>query len=126
MAEALLRRVGQREADLEPGAFRAGLARLFPEDSPGASGPRVAAVLALLSRVSVISGGPGTGKTSTVAKILALLQEQALARGREPYRVELLAPTGKAAQRLGEAIRKYLTSFALDPLVAASVPAAAK
>ena len=126
LAESLGRRVGQRDADLDPRSFRAGLARLFPEDTPGANEQRLAAVLALLSRVSVISGGPGTGKTSTVAKILVLLQEQALARGREPYRVELLAPTGKAAQRLGEAIRTYLVSFALDERLATRVPTAAK
>jgi exodeoxyribonuclease V alpha subunit len=126
LADALSRRVGQSDTGLDPASFRAGLARLFPEDSPGAKEQRLAAVLALLSRVSVISGGPGTGKTSTVAKILVLLQEQALAKGREPYRVELLAPTGKAAQRLGETIRKYLASFSLDSTVAASIPAAAK
>jgi exodeoxyribonuclease V alpha subunit len=126
LAEALRGRVGQADADFDPASFRAGLARLFPEDSPGANEQRLAAVLALLSRVSVISGGPGTGKTFTVAKILVLAQEQAIGRGREPYRVELLAPTGKAAQRLGEAIGKYLASFALDPRVAASVSAASK
>ncbi len=126
LSEALSRRVGQSDRDLEPATFREGLARLFPEDSPGANEQRLAAVLALLSRVSVISGGPGTGKTSTVAKILVLLQEQARAQKRDAYRVELLAPTGKAAQRLGEAIRKYLASFALDPLVAASIPTSAK
>jgi exodeoxyribonuclease V alpha subunit len=126
LAEALLRRVGQSEEGLEAAALRAGLARLFPDDSPGAKEQRLSAVLALLSRVSVISGGPGTGKTSTVAKILVLLQEQALARKREAYRVELLAPTGKAAQRLGEAIRNYLASFSVDPAVVASIPSTAK
>jgi exodeoxyribonuclease V alpha subunit len=126
LAAALRRRVGEVDADFEPSSFRASLARLFPENSPGANEQRLAAVLSLVSRVSVISGGPGTGKTSTVAKILVLLQEQALARGREPYRVELLAPTGKAAQRLGEAIGQYLASLTLDPRVAASASAASK
>jgi exodeoxyribonuclease V alpha subunit len=50
----------------------------------------------------VISGGPGTGKTYTVAKILALLKEQA---GPEKLRIGLAAPTGKASARLQEAIR---------------------
>ena len=50
----------------------------------------------------VISGGPGTGKTFTVAKILALLLEQP---GAEKIRIALSAPTGKAAARLQEAIK---------------------
>jgi exodeoxyribonuclease V alpha subunit len=124
LAEALLRRVGQDEVGLDGTRLRADLARLFPEGSPGASEQRTAALLAVLSRLSVISGGPGTGKTYTVAKILVLLQEQALAAGRDPYRIALLAPTGKAAQRLGEAIQKILTELGTGPRVLASVPAA--
>jgi exodeoxyribonuclease V alpha subunit len=125
LAEGLLRRVGQDDAGFDGKKLRADLARLFPEGSLGAKEQRLAALLALLSRVSVISGGPGTGKTFTVAKILVLLQEQALAAGREPYRIELLAPTGKAAQRLGEAIQKYLPELSLDPRVAKGIPTTA-
>jgi len=62
---------------------------------------KVAAYTALRSRFCVISGGPGTGKTTTVAKILALLLQQNV-----DLRIDLLAPTGKAADRLGEAIVK--------------------
>jgi exodeoxyribonuclease V alpha subunit len=51
-----------------------------------------------------VAGGPGTGKTTTVARILALLDEQAAAAGRPPPRVALAAPTGKAAARLEEAV----------------------
>src|SRR5690606_25463388 len=52
---------------------------------------------------SVIAGGPGTGKTTTVAAVLALLHEQAAASG-TTLRVALAAPTGKAAARLTEAV----------------------
>ena len=52
----------------------------------------------------MVAGGPGTGKTTTVARILALLDEQAAAAGRPPPRVALAAPTGKAAARLEEAV----------------------
>ena len=84
-----------------------GMARLFP--GPPAGEPRleetdwqkVAAFAAISRRFSVISGGPGTGKTTTVAKILALLLEQA---DGAPFRIALAAPTGKAAARLREAI----------------------
>ncbi|HEX6275400.1 MAG TPA: exodeoxyribonuclease V subunit alpha [Polyangiaceae bacterium] len=124
LARALLDRVGAVDERLDTSLLCSGLARLFPE-APGASEQRLAAVLALLSRFSVISGGPGTGKTFTVAKILVLLQEQALAAGREPYRVELLAPTGKAAQRLGEAIQANLERLELEPRLAEAVPGVA-
>ena len=125
LAEALVRRVGQDERGLDAERLRADLERLFPAGASGSSDQRLAALLAVLSRVSVISGGPGTGKTFTVAKILALLQGQALAAGREPYRIELLAPTGKAAQRLGEAIRKNLAELPLDADVARAIPESA-
>jgi exodeoxyribonuclease V alpha subunit len=55
----------------------------------------------------VICGGPGTGKTTTVVKILALLQEQAL-RERAPLGICCCAPTGKAAQRLASSVSNGL------------------
>lgn len=66
---------------------------------------RLAAETAMRRRLTLISGGPGTGKTSTVVKILALAIEQAAARGTQLPRIKLMAPTGKAAVRLVEAIR---------------------
>jgi len=65
---------------------------------------RVAAIVAVCKRLCIISGGPGTGKTYTVAAIVRLLQEQASSRG-VALRVQLAAPTGKAAARLTESIR---------------------
>ena len=67
---------------------------------------RIAAIIALSHRLVIISGGPGTGKTSTVAKILALLASQALEQNEAVPRILLTAPTGKAAARLSESIRK--------------------
>ncbi|NLT30847.1 MAG: exodeoxyribonuclease V subunit alpha [Propionibacterium sp.] len=61
---------------------------------------QVAAILSNADWLTVIAGGPGTGKTSTVAKLLALMFAQA----EEPPRVALAAPTGKAAARLSEAV----------------------
>ncbi len=78
----------------------AGLDRLLPERGD----QRLAAAAAVLRRVAVVAGGPGTGKTTTVARILALLAEQAAARGDAPPLVALAAPTGKAAARLAEAV----------------------
>ncbi|MEB7502334.1 exodeoxyribonuclease V subunit alpha [Leclercia pneumoniae] len=62
---------------------------------------KVAAAVALTRRISVISGGPGTGKTTTVARLLAALIQMA---GKTKCRIRLAAPTGKAAARLTESL----------------------
>ncbi len=66
----------------------------------GADRQRDAVRSALTSRLTVLIGGPGTGKTTTVAALLAVLLH-----GDPSLRVALVAPTGKAAARLGEALR---------------------
>ena len=75
--------------------------RLFP---PGYEEQRAAAEIALSQAVTVLTGGPGTGKTTTVARLLALLVEQAELAGVSRPRIALAAPTGKAAARLAEAV----------------------
>ena len=119
-------RLRARAAELEPideAALRRDLARLFA-GSLGTSDDarqRWAAIIATQRRFSVISGGPGTGKTHTVVKILALLVGQARALGRaDGLRIALIAPTGKAAQRLGEAVRMGMNE--LDPNLVSSIP----
>lgn len=64
----------------------------------------IAAVLSTFRRVVILSGGPGTGKTTTVARMLVLNQ---LLMDR-PLRIALAAPTGKAAGRMGEALHREL------------------
>jgi exodeoxyribonuclease V alpha subunit len=123
LAVDLRRRAQARTSDIVPDALQDGLQRLFPSKGPRPADPRqrLAAVIALLRRLTVISGGPGTGKTSTVARILALLVEQALAAGRPPPRMHLLAPTGKAAARLIEAISASLTELDCTATVKAAI-----
>jgi exodeoxyribonuclease V alpha subunit len=70
---------------------------------------KTACAVALRARLSVITGGPGTGKTYTAARLLALLL--ALHEGDSPLRVALAAPTGKAAARLKQSIDHALTSL---------------
>jgi exodeoxyribonuclease V alpha subunit len=70
---------------------------------------KVACAVALRALLSVITGGPGTGKTYTAARLLALLL--ALHEGDSPLRVALAAPTGKAAARLKQSIDNALTSL---------------
>jgi exodeoxyribonuclease V alpha subunit len=77
------------------------LERLFP---PGYDEQREAAEIALSQAVTVVTGGPGTGKTTTVARLLALLVRQAELAGVLRPRIALAAPTGKAAARLAEAV----------------------
>ncbi len=77
-----------------------GLDRLFTDDAQ-----RRAGETALRRRLSVIAGGPGTGKTTTVARIVALLLEQGVSL------VALAAPTGKAAARLEEALHEAAGSM---------------
>ena len=89
-------------AQLDPAALAAPLRRLFPGDDPGTAGQRRAAAVAALHGLGILCGGPGTGKTHTVARLLALLVELA---GDRPPRIALAAPTGKAAQRLAESLR---------------------
>jgi exodeoxyribonuclease V alpha subunit len=80
---------------------------LFPA---GYEEQRVAAVAAARRWTTVLTGGPGTGKTTAVAGLLALLADQS----ERPLRIALSAPTGKAAARLQEAVRTALggTAFA--------------
>ena len=86
-------------------ALRAQLATLFAANpnQPGDAldWQKIATALALRGRLAVISGGPGTGKTTTVVNLLACLIAQ-----QPGCRIALAAPTGKAAARMSEAIRE--------------------
>ncbi|WP_115552358.1 AAA family ATPase [Xanthomonas arboricola] len=64
-----------------------------------------AAALALRRALLLITGGPGTGKTTTIARLLLLRIAQAHAAGHAPPRIALAAPTGRAAERMAESLR---------------------
>ncbi|MFI3273338.1 exodeoxyribonuclease V subunit alpha [Vibrio sp.] len=82
---------------------------------------KVAAAVALSRRFAVISGGPGTGKTTTVTKLLSAMVEQSLSQGKTPT-IKLVAPTGKAAARLTESIGKAIEQLPLAPEVKDNIP----
>jgi exodeoxyribonuclease V alpha subunit len=94
-AEAIISRSEALPVD-ETRLFAA-LDRYFPPAGDEPDMQREAARVAVMCRFTVISGGPGTGKTATVARILALMAELA---GDTHLRIALAAPTGKAAMRL--------------------------
>jgi exodeoxyribonuclease V alpha subunit len=81
---------------------------------------KVAAAVALTRRFAVISGGPGTGKTTTVTKLLAALIEQAAQD--KNLTIKLVAPTGKAAARLTESIGKAVQELPVSPELKAKIP----
>ena len=73
---------------------------------------RAAAIMALRGNFSIITGGPGTGKTTTFTTILAMLQE----RSPQPLRIAMAAPSGKAAQRMQEAVDKACANQKIENL----------
>ncbi|MBW4935044.1 exodeoxyribonuclease V subunit alpha [Marinobacter sp. F4206] len=86
---------------------------------PGVDYQKLACALAARNRFAVITGGPGTGKTTTVVNLLAALQSvasQSAQRDGRKYRIRLAAPTGKAAARLNESIGGATNRLPLDRL----------
>jgi exodeoxyribonuclease V alpha subunit len=99
-------------ADVSDERLALGLERLFP--GSGDERQRDAAAAAVRRRFTVVAGGPGTGKTTTVARIVALIAAQATATGSRPPLVALAAPTGKAAARLQEAVHEETARLPVD------------
>ena len=99
------------------------LHRLFANNTQQPDWQRLAAAQAVRKRVAVISGGPGTGKTTTVVRLLAALLEQP---GGERLAIGLAAPTGKAAARMAEAIRTAKASLPVSEAIKAALPEQAR
>jgi exodeoxyribonuclease V alpha subunit len=99
---SLAERAAAAPPEVDLAQLRTGLEQYF--SAPGSERQRLAAAVSVLRRVTVLAGGPGTGKTTTVARLLTLLHEQP----GPPPRVALAAPTGKAAARLQEAVTAAL------------------
>ncbi len=84
---------------------------LFPPSGDEVDWQKTACALAAREGMTLITGGPGTGKTTTVVRLLALLQREASVLGQAPLRIHLAAPTGKAASRLSQSIQNALASL---------------
>lgn len=107
-------------APIDESILADGLKRLFGPSRDGEiDWQKLAACTAVLKRLCLITGGPGTGKTTTVARVLALLLEQPAP---SPLRISLAAPTGKAAARLEEAIGQAKDGLACGDAVREAIP----
>ncbi len=95
----------------------------FPED---ALDQRRAAEVAHQTSLTLLCGGPGTGKTTTVCRLIALQIEAALLAHQRPPRVRLLAPTGKAAARLAESVTRSRASQLIPDDVRRYIPTEAQ
>lgn len=117
LADALVAQAGVAAPDegLSPDRLRDNLARYFGPATGDVDWQRVAAIVALTGRVTIVSGGPGTGKTTTVVGVLACLLD-----AHPGLRIALAAPTGKAAQRMQEAL--HARAGDLPPELAARLP----
>ncbi|QXH62661.1 exodeoxyribonuclease V subunit alpha [Pseudomonas azerbaijanorientalis] len=82
---------------------------------------KLACALATRSAFSIVTGGPGTGKTTTVVRLLALLQAPAVEAGM-PLRIRLAAPTGKAAARLTESISQQVRTLKVSEAIREKIP----
>ena len=97
-------------------------ASLFPDARDGDHQARAAA-LALRRALLLITGGPGTGKTTTIARLLVLRIAQALHAGHAAPRIALAAPTGRAADRMADSLRRAVAQMAGLAIDAASLDA---
>lgn len=122
LAERLLALSAERPA-VDEVLLSESLARLFAFNQQQPDWQRLAAAQAVRRRLAVISGGPGTGKTTTVVRLLAALLEQP---GGERLAVGLAAPTGKAAARMAEAIRNAKADLPLADHLKALLPEEAR
>ncbi|WP_313024060.1 exodeoxyribonuclease V subunit alpha [Pseudomonas lopnurensis] len=118
LAEQLLARAAD-VPEVDEARLGESLARLFAFNRQSPDWQRLAAAQAVRRRLAVISGGPGTGKTTTVVRLLAALLEQP---GGERLAIGLAAPTGKAAARMAEAVRNAKAELPVSDTIKAALP----
>jgi exodeoxyribonuclease V alpha subunit len=125
--QTLDRRIHDRLAPVRPAlpeTLRDRIGALFPGSPERPDWQKIACVLALRSRFAIITGGPGTGKTTTLTKLLALLIQllEIEAPGARKPIIHLAAPTGKASARVSESIAKALERLDIDAGIKERIP----
>ncbi|HDP79632.1 MAG TPA: exodeoxyribonuclease V subunit alpha [Spirochaetes bacterium] len=121
LARDILSRYARLCDDVDTELLNDGVKRLFGPGEGELDYQALAAIGAVVRPFSVISGGPGTGKTTTVVKVMALAAEQFLKKGRQPL-IAMAAPTGKASRRLRQAVEQALETLPCDDAVKARLP----
>ena len=137
LADGLRRLAAEPDEPAAP-APSALFAQLFPQasldaaagsdsdaDADADGGQARAARAALAHRLLLVTGGPGTGKTTTIARLLVLRVAQAVAAGLAPPRIALAAPTGRAADRMAQSLRAAIERMAqagVAPELLAALP----
>ena len=121
VAGHILQRSQAHAVALDEASTRRWLTQFFPASQEDCNWQKVACALALRGHFAVITGGPGTGKTYTAARLLALLF--ATTPHADQMRVALAAPTGKAAARLKQSIETALHSLQASVGSALDLPA---
>ena len=120
VAEAIDQRLATVSA-LPVKRLRDALTRLFPSPGDQTDWQQVACALASRSGIGIITGGPGTGKTTPRVRLLGLLQSLAMADDQR-LRIRLAAPTGKAAARLTESIGEQVQQLDVVTAVRDAIP----
>ncbi|MFC1811843.1 exodeoxyribonuclease V subunit alpha [Thermodesulfobacteriota bacterium] len=120
LSNAILRRLNEDIKEVDTALLKDSLKRLFSPNKEGdINWQKIAAITAAFKNICVISGGPGTGKTTTVTKILSLLIEQSKGKN---LNILLSAPTGKAVAKLSESIRTVKSTLNCNDVVIGSIP----
>ena len=120
LADLIRKRVCKDDKDIDTLFFKKKMDQFFPEEKKNCiDWQKVASFIALIKHFCVISGGPGTGKTTTIAKIMALILEQA--KPHQPL-IALAAPTGKAAARLQESIKQVKAGLDCPVSIKQAIP----
>lgn len=120
LANKISERVASKIERVDLPLLKDGLSKFFsPLENGQTDWQKLAAFVSVLKKFCVVSGGPGTGKSTLIARIIALILEQ---RKGNAMRISLAAPTGKAAARLQEAIQNGKETLPVEETVKEAVP----
>lgn len=120
LAESILKIINLPSPEVDKNILKNNLEKLFPDTGLSDTWQQTAAAAAVFNRFTVISGGPGTGKTTTVTKVIALLLM--MQSSCKKMRIALAAPTGKAAARLSESVRSTVPDLPVSAQVSELIP----